>query len=377
MMTETTKDKKYSDKFCNYLVMAGHFFADINQGALSACLPFLVAQRGYSYAAVTMLILMSNVASSVIQPLFGTISDRKARPWLMPLGIFLCGLGLALVGLTDSYEITLGAACLSGLGGAIFHPEGGRISNLAAGEKKGSGMSIFAVGGNIGFFVGPILLTVLVTLFGMQGTMFFLIPATCSALFILKFNKRFLMLGVGTAKSQSGESREHWGQFWLATTVMAIRGILQYGLLAFIPLFVASNLGQSSEVSSLTLSFFSVIAGVATLSSGAVTQRFGVHRTTIFCLSMLAVLLVLFSNCNIFSLSILLICGLAIFDTLFYPSYIALGMSYIPAHLGTASGISYGIVFCFGGATQPLLGIAGDMYGLQVVMLIMAGISLI
>ncbi len=366
---------KQGDKLCNYLAMAGHFFADVNQGALSACMPFLVAQRGYSYAAVTMLILMSNIAGSVIQPIFGSISDKKARPWLMSVGVVLCGFGIAMVGLFDNYYITLCAACISGLGGAIFHPEGGRISNLAAGEKKGSGMSIFAVGGNLGFFVGPLILSLSISLLGMTGTVVFLFPAAVASLVLLKFNARFLNLGLSEVEAGSKGTEERWKNFWLATSVMAIRGILQYGLLAFIPLFVVSNLGQSTETSSIVLSLFSIVAGIATLSSGAISQKFGVHRLTIFCMTMLAVLLIIFANSNVFTLSILVICALAIFDTLFYPSYIALAMSYIPGHLGTASGISYGIVFCFGGMAQPLLGVAGDAFGLQLVFFILAAVS--
>lgn len=357
--------------------MAGHFFADVNQGALSACLPFLVAQRGYSYAAVTMLILMSNIAGSIIQPIFGTISDTKARPWLMSLGVFLCGLGIAFVGISDNYEMTLIAACVSGLGGAIFHPEGGRISNLAAGEKKGSGMSIFAVGGNIGFFIGPLILTIVVTFFGMSGTVIFIIPAMLAALVLLKFNNRFLNLGLSEVANSQTEQTERWKNFWMATSVMAIRGILQYGLIAFIPLLVANNLGQGSQTASLALSLFSIVAGFATLSSGAVTEKFGVHKITILSLALLAISLFIFANCNVFAISILIICLLAIFDTLFYPSYIALAMSFIPGHLGTASGISYGIVFCFGGIAQPLLGVAGDAYGLEIVMYLLGFISLL
>ena len=69
------------DKLANYLTMLGHLCADINQGALSAILPFLVVGAGYSYLEATMLLFASNIASGIIQPLFGWLGDRHPCPW--------------------------------------------------------------------------------------------------------------------------------------------------------------------------------------------------------------------------------------------------------------------------------------------------------
>ena len=68
---------------------------------------------------------------------------------------------------------------------------------------------------------------------------------------------------------------------------------------------------------------------------------------------------------------------LAIASDLFYPSAVAQGMSYVPRHLGTASGISYGIAVCIGGVAEPFLGMAGDAYGLVPVMFIIAAITVV
>ena len=67
---------------------------------MPALLPFLIDQRGISYGAAGVLVLVTSVGSSAIQPLFGLGSDRLALPWLMPLGVCLAGLGVALVGLS-------------------------------------------------------------------------------------------------------------------------------------------------------------------------------------------------------------------------------------------------------------------------------------
>jgi FSR family fosmidomycin resistance protein-like MFS transporter len=50
-----------------------------------------------------------------------------------------------------------------------------------------------------------------------------------------------------------------------------------------------------------------------------------------------------------------------------YPSTVALGQSFIPRHLGMASGLIYGVAVGIGGCVSPFMGIVGDTYGLNCV----------
>jgi FSR family fosmidomycin resistance protein-like MFS transporter len=65
---------------------AGHLFTDMAQGSVPALLPFLISKDHLNYAAASALVLAATISSSVIQPLFGHLSDRRSLPWLMPLG---------------------------------------------------------------------------------------------------------------------------------------------------------------------------------------------------------------------------------------------------------------------------------------------------
>lgn len=155
--TQTVQSTAHPNKKMSLLLMAGHLCCDINQGALVATLPFLVLLGGFSYTEATALLFASNIASAIIQPLFGWLGDTFQKPWIMALGITLAGLGMAGVGIFSTYWLILVSAMVSGIGIAMFHPEGGRLANLVAGEKKSSGMSIFAVGGKLGFSAGPLM----------------------------------------------------------------------------------------------------------------------------------------------------------------------------------------------------------------------------
>ena len=83
------------------------------------------------------------VSSSVLQPFFGYLADRKPLPWLVASGPFLAGLGIAVAGLFHQYYLIVAGVFLCGLGVAAFHPEGARMAGMASGENKASAMSIF------------------------------------------------------------------------------------------------------------------------------------------------------------------------------------------------------------------------------------------
>src|SRR2546427_12262441 len=69
----------------------GHFVVDLNQGSLPALLPFLKTAHQLSYSAVATIVLAANVASSIVQPLFGYFADQTSRRWMLPAAVLVTG----------------------------------------------------------------------------------------------------------------------------------------------------------------------------------------------------------------------------------------------------------------------------------------------
>lgn len=367
-MTSQIDNRKYL-----YALMGGHLCTDINQGALSAVLPFLVMYDGFSFAEVSLVIFGSTIMSAIVQPLFGVLGDRKARPWFMALGVFLAGLGMFGIGLAPDLRVIVPSSIVSGIGIAMFHPEGGRLANLAAGEHKGRGMSIFAVGGNVGFAVGPILVAIFLGTFGMAGTVVFLVPAIAYSLFLLSLNKRFLSFGLIDKKAVSSSGgKDRWGIFSVVIASLSIRSIIFYGCLSFIPLFVVNVIGQPEAVGSLMISIYSLVGVAATLLSGRVSEHVGAAKLLACCLVVIFALLMVFAGVPYLPVTVTVVVLFAVAMNLSYPSTVTLGQSFLPNHLGTASGISYGLATCVGGIASPGLGIIGDTFGLVTVFHVMA-----
>ena len=98
------------------LLTLAHTATDINQGAIPVLLPFFIAQHNLTYAAAAVIVFTTTFVSTITQPVFGVVADRLSRPWLMPFGVLLAGLGLSCVGLAPTYKTGLIAVALSGIG---------------------------------------------------------------------------------------------------------------------------------------------------------------------------------------------------------------------------------------------------------------------
>ena len=147
------------DRRAMALLSTGHASVDFSGGALPALLPFLRAEFGLSYTLVAVLMLASALSSSIVQPLFGLWSDVRGAVWLLPAGVAIGGIGMALASDAPEYWLVVLLVVVSGLGTAAYHPEGSKFAAYTSGRKRASGMSLFSVGGNLGYGLGALVLT--------------------------------------------------------------------------------------------------------------------------------------------------------------------------------------------------------------------------
>src|SRR2546425_324852 len=158
------------------LLSLGHFVVDLNQGSLPAVLPFLKSAHQLSYASAATIVLAANVASSLVQPLFGYFADQTARRWMLPASVFLTGAGFALMGLAPGYGALLALVAVMGLGVAAYHPEAYKTATNVAGDRKATALSFFSLGGNVGVALEPPVITALVAGLGLAGSLGMLAP---------------------------------------------------------------------------------------------------------------------------------------------------------------------------------------------------------
>lgn len=348
------------------LLTAGHFFTDLSQGAVPALLPFFVAERDFSYAEAAGVVFAATVASSVVQPLFGGYADRLSSPWLMPAGIFCAGLGLAAAGISMDYWLVLLAVAISGVGVAAFHPEAARLVNRASGEEQGTGMGIFAVGGNVGFAVGPLLATAFLLLFGLGGALLLLVPAAVMALIIAvklpRIPKHQHMEDQETGVDRAN-GLDAWGPFGILTATVVCRSIVFFGLAAFLPLYWIEVLDQSEAAGGTALSILVAAGAFGPLLGGRLADRYGRRVVVMSGLGVLTPLLLALVAVSDSSLATALLVpiGLALFAP--FSVMVVMGQEYLPNRIGLASGVTLGLAVSVGGMAAPLLGWIADHSG--------------
>ena len=264
------------------LLSLGHLVTDINQGALPALLPFLIAEHHLSYTAAGFLIFACNIASTVVQPIFGHLADRRPNAWLLPAGIVLAGAGLAAVGFVPSYALACAAVMVSGIGVAAFHPQGARFVNRVAGERKATAMSVFGVGGTLGFAIGPGLITAALLHWGLAGTAVLAVPTSLLAVLIARHLVSVPVDAGGSPATLAGkptaDGRDAWGPFARLTAAVVARAILSYGFNTFIPLYWIHVLGQSKAAGATALTVFALAGVAGNLIGGQLADRFGHKR---------------------------------------------------------------------------------------------------
>jgi FSR family fosmidomycin resistance protein-like MFS transporter len=350
------------------LLSLGHLVTDMTQGAVAALLPFLIAEHHLSYAAAAGIIFAMTVVSSLVQPLFGHFADRLSKPWLMPMGVLLAGLGIAVTGVAPNYRFILLVVAISGLGVAAYHPEAARLVNYVVAEKKATAMSIFGVGGQLGFAIGPLMTTAILLSWSLKGTLLLALPAILVGIFFTWRIPEFSVHVRATPK-RSGSTQEivhdEWGPFSRLSVVVFCRSIIFYGLNTFIPLYWINVLHQSKAAGGTALTLLFTAGVVGTLIGGRVADHLG-HCNVIWSgLSGLMVLLPIFvSTSNVLMATILLVV-IGIINYTTYSPIVVMGQKYLPNHVGLASGVTFGLAVTIGGVTAPLLGLVADHHGIR------------
>jgi FSR family fosmidomycin resistance protein-like MFS transporter len=348
------------------LLSLGHMVADINTGALPAMLPFLKESLGLSYAMVGTIMLVSNLMSSVIQPAFGYLTDRKSLLWFLPLGSFCAALGMALVGWASSYPQVLIVVIFGGLGVASYHPEGWRAANFFAGEKKATGMSIFAVGGNLGIAVGPLLAVFFITTLGLKGSTLFVIPgAVIAGIFLFS---RFWRIDTTAIKKKTSSVpvtealRKALYPMSLLLCMIMLRSWTHIGMLTFIPFFYINHMKGDPILAGNLLFAFLAAGTVGTFLGGPLADRFGHKRILLFSQGLSCPLFILFLlSSGFWAFFWLTAAGLVLIFS--FSVSMVMGQSFMPQNVGLASGLILGLSFGMGGVGAALLGLFADHWG--------------
>ncbi|MEV0907602.1 MFS transporter [Streptomyces hokutonensis] len=345
------------------LLAVGHACVDIYQGAVAALIPFFVAERAYSYAAVSGIVLAASLLSSVAQPVFGLLTDRWAMPWILPLSTVLGGLGIALSGLTGSYALTLVFVAVSGVGVAAYHPESARVARLVSGGSH-SAMGWFSVGGNLGFAAAPPMVGGVVATGGLRLSPLLVLPALAGSVLCLPVLRALGRPEGAAAAGTVPVGTDDKASFVRLSLSVVLRSIEFIGLSTFISLYAQQRMGGGTAAGTVALFVLYLGGALGSVVGGSLAGRW--DRVTVarwsYLLTIPAIAGTVFVPGPAFYVFVAL-ASLALYVP--FSLHVTLGQDYLPTRVGTASGITLGLTVSIGGMVTPLIGTIADARSLR------------
>ncbi|MCP2335914.1 MFS transporter [Actinomadura rupiterrae] len=338
------------------LLSTGHACVDVYQGAVPALVPFLISERHYSYAAASAVVLAATLLSSVVQPVFGLLTDRWRMPWLIPVSMLLGGTGIAAAGTSGDHAVVWALVALSGLGVAAYHPASARLARVVTRGDHG-GMSWFSLGGNVGFAAAPLLVTPLLAAGGLGATPWLAVPAVAGALMTV-----LVARAPASASAASGTSagrRDDWRMFARLSLMVTCRSVAFFGVSTLLAVVAKQRMHGGSSVGAAALFLLFAGGAAGTILGGRLAGRFGRVRCTraAYALAVPSVAGVAFLPGPLVFLGIA-----ATAATLYVPFslQVTLGQDYLPGRVGTAGGVTLGLAVSVGGVASPALGALAD-----------------
>jgi len=351
------------------ILSLGHLVVDIYQGALPATLPFIKDKLGLSYALTGIILLAANMASSIMQPVFGYFSDRKVMPILLPMGLLAAGVGYSLIMLPQHFALVLFLVVISGLGVASYHPEGYKTAHFFTGERSATGMSVFSVGGNLGFSIGPILSLAIIEYLGFSSLPIIIVPSLLCTAIILAYRSTIAMPVVSHAeamkKTERRTSTASYVALGMIIFIVIMRSWTQIGLMTYIPFYYINYLKGSPLFAGKLVFVFLVCGAAGTLIGAPLADRWG-HRFFVRLSMLLSTVTLPLIFLPIVQNSILLFFVLGMqgmFLILTFSVTIVMAQKLLPNKLGIASGLLVGFAIGTGGIGVTLLGVVADHFG--------------
>jgi FSR family fosmidomycin resistance protein-like MFS transporter len=258
-----------------WLMTFGHLVIDSNNALLFALLPLFVSRLSINFALAGSLTTVLLMTSSITQPAFGYLQDRRPLMPLSAIGLVVAGTAMAATGFVTSYPVMLALVVVAGLGVAAFHPQAVAQAAHASADRPGWGVSFFFSGGSTGTGLMSLAIVPAAAAFGPHATLVTLIPAAVAASLFARAYGTWLRGTPGAASATAAASMRPVAlPVSLLLAVSILRSAVLTAYLTFLPTLVVLKTG-SLALGAAALAAFVLSGTVAALAGGVAANRFG------------------------------------------------------------------------------------------------------
>ena len=347
----------------------GHFGVDMYPNVLPVMYPLLMVSLHLSYTEIGVMQLIYTVVYSLGQPLFGYLADRHGGRYFAVGGVLITSVFTGALGFAWDYPSLIVMLALGGIGIAVFHPQGAmNTAAVTAPERRATAMSVYMLGGNFGFALGPVLGIALLALpWGVHSTPLLTIPGALIAFWLWR-----LMVKVDQVKrAATSKAAQHPAPTVSRRAILALVAIIAIvmtrawatqSLNNFLPLWYHER-GLPVSLSSQVLFVMLMSTAAGGLLGGYLADRFGRRRVVAVSLFLGSPALFLFlGSSGVSSFLVIAVMGLIFGSS--YSVTLVMAQELLPRSIGVASGLILGLAFVTGGFGVAMTGWLADNFGL-------------
>lgn len=356
-----------------------HMLNDTLQAVIPAMLPILEKEYQFSYKQLGFIVFALNIVASLLQPVVGYMSDRKAKPFALPIGMTFSLVGMAGLALAPSYWLIILSVMLLGLGSAIFHPEGSRVSFLAAGDKRGLAQSIYQVGGNTGQALAPLISAFVLVPLGQIGAAIFVMVAAVGIALLSRisiwYKRQMEKERLGKGKKVLLTTMENLTKRKVAIALILLmiiifaRSFYVTNITSFYIFYLIEDYGMTIQHGQLYIFLFLALGAVGTFFGGPMADRIGRKKVIVLSLIVPLPLSLLLPYAPVWGIILLLIL-IGFFIMLSFSVTVIYAQELVPSKIGTMAGLTVGLAFGMGAIGAVAIGSLIDYIGIYETMII-------
>jgi MFS family permease len=144
--------------------------------------PLFFSSYGLGVASIGVLKAVYPIVWGITQVIFGPLSDRLGRKWLIAGGLIVQAIGIWQTVLAPTYASWLLAAILQGLGTAMVYPTLlAAISDVAHPHWRATSMGVYRLWRDAGYAIGALISGVVADLLGMHAAIHVVAALTLSS----------------------------------------------------------------------------------------------------------------------------------------------------------------------------------------------------
>ncbi len=344
-----------------------HFVNDAYGQYLAIILPLLAVPLGFDVGRASIIVTAYTITSSIIQPLLGHVADRYTTRLISVVGLAATAVGGALLGVAPSFLVLVLFAILAGLGTAMYHPQAAAMVVASAGRRKSTLMSVYLVGGSVGFALSPKIVQT-VTDRDIHATPYLMLPGLLMALALLLFAPRNWAPARSSGETPSllGVLRAHRRILTLLLGVVVLRSWTQLSVSTFLPFYykhLYADAHHASNHAANVITVFSLTGAFGGLLGGFLADRFAPKPVIVLSLIAAGPLLLALPHLDGAPLY-LVAAGSGILLLSSWNVLTVRGQTLLPQNVGMASGLMLGFSIGLGGLGAIPLGFIGDQVGL-------------